>query len=133
MLRLYVAGAEHPTSVEGTDLLIAGGSFDLVAFLGGHPRFRPYLFGGLGGFEMESQQPNLTLSTEGVAVAFGAGCHYHLGGLVSLHGSARVEAINWNKSRATLYFPNGTNIVTETVVSESGTAAKLTLGVAFWL
>ena len=92
-LRVYSAGADHPTNLEGTDLFVYGGIFELAYFIGYHPKFRPYVAGGLGGFRMESQHDNLTLESVGGALSFSVGCHYHLGRRVSLHASARGEGV----------------------------------------
>lgn len=133
MLRLYAAAADHPTSQAGIDLRFGGGTIDAVYLFREGYDVRPYLFAGLGGFSLESRRGDLTYKTEGPGMTAGAGMHAMLGGRVSLHGSLRVEWVNWRETSATITAPGGGTATVTTPVDESGTAVKLTLGIGFWI
>lgn len=128
MLRLYAGGASHPTNVGDIEIALISSLIEGVYIFRDGRAFRPYLFGGLGGFKVESRHDDLVFGLEGGGVSFGAGAHYLLGDTVSLHGSLRLEAINWNTAAVSL---GGSTI--EAPVEESGSASKVTFGVAFWL
>ena len=128
MLRLYAGGASHPTNVGDIEIAFLSSLIEGVYVFRDGRDFRPYLFGGVGGFKLESQKDELVFAVEGGGVSFGTGAHYLVSGSVSLHGSLRLEAVNWN----TATFALG-DLAIEAPVEESGFASKLTFGVAFWL
>ncbi len=132
MLRLYGGGADHGTSDPDIDIRFMSSFLEGVFLFGESRPFRPYLFGGLGGFQLESQQGDLLFEANGAGISFGAGAHYLVGRSVSLHGSLRLEAVNWDKASVTYEAPDGSTLSVETPVDDSGFASKLTLGVAFW-
>jgi hypothetical protein len=132
MLRVYGGAAEHATNIDGIDIAFLGSLLEGVYLFGDGNAFRPYLFGGLGGFKLESRQDALLYEADGAGISFGGGAHYLLGGTVSLHGSLRLEAVNWNNVSVTYEDDSGA-VSIETPVEESGFASKVTLGVAFWL
>lgn len=133
MLRLHAAAADHPTSDAGIDLRFGGGTIDAVLLLRAGPPVRPYLFGGLGGFAVESRKANLVYETRGPGMAFGGGVHALLGERVSLHGALRFEWINWDQSSATYELPGGGTTSIVVPIDESGSAAKISLGIGIWL
>jgi len=133
MLRIYGGGVDHPTSDPEVDIRFVSGLFEGVYLFREGQSFRPYMFGGTGGFTLESQQESLLYKAEGWGVSFGGGAHYLVSSRVSLHGSLRLEAVNWNKVSVTYTAPDGSELAVETPVEESGFASKVTLGVAFWL
>ncbi|MBU0740907.1 porin family protein [bacterium] len=132
MLRVYGGGADHATNISGIDIRFVSSLLEGVYLFGEGRAFRPYLFGGVGGYKLESQQDALLFAAEGAGISFGGGAHYLVGGSVSLHGSVRLEAVNWNKVTVT-YSGSGGDVALETPVEESGFASKVTFGVAFWL
>jgi len=132
MLRVYGGGANHPTSDPNIEIRFIGSLLEGVYLFGDGHAFRPYLFGGIGGFKLESQQDALLFAVEGAGISFGGGAHYLVSGSVSLHGSVRLEAVNWNKASVTYSGPGG-DIAMEAPVEDSGFASKVTFGVAFWL
>ncbi|MDO9695468.1 MAG: outer membrane beta-barrel protein [Candidatus Latescibacteria bacterium] len=131
-LRLFVAAAEHETSDPDVKILFGGGTLDAVYLFRAGQKVRPYVFGGLGGFSLESQQADLLYEAEGPGMALGGGVHVMLGRKVSLHGALRYEAINWDKVTATYDGPGGSASVT-VPVDEEGTAGKVLVGIVFWL
>ncbi len=133
MLRIYGGGANHATSDSGLEIVFAGGLFEAVYMFRAERAWRPYVFGGLGGFSIESQQESLTYEATGAGVSFGLGACYALGRTVHLHGSMRLEAVNWEQVSVTYTLPDGTDLAVETPVEDSGLASKLTLGLVFRL
>lgn len=133
MLRLYGAAADHATNDAGIDLRFGGGTIDAVfLFRAGHGT-RPYLFGGLGGYSLESRRGRFTYKTEGPGAAFGGGVQAMLGARVSLHGSWRIERVYWKEASATYIAPGGGTTTITVPIDESGWANKFTLGLGVWL
>ena len=131
-LRLFAASAEHETSDPDVKIRFGGGTLDAVYLFRAGQKVRPYVFGGLGGFSLESQQADLLYEAEGPGMALGGGVHVMLSRKVSLHGALRYEAINWDKVTATYDGPGGSASVT-VPVDEEGTAGKVLVGIVFWL
>jgi len=131
-LRLFAAVAEHETSDPDVKIQVGGSTLDAVYLFRAGRKVRPYVFGGLGGFTVESQQADLLYKAEGPGMALGGGVHVMLGRKVSLHGALRFEAINWDKVTATYSGSGGSASVT-VPVDEEGTAGKVLVGVVFWL
>ena len=132
-LRLYTSAADHGTNFTETELRLTGGSLEVAYLFRTDTNFRPYLSGGVGGFKLESRQGDLSYEADGGGMSFGAGAHWHLGKVVAIHFSGRLEAINWDSQRAILELPSGDEITVEGPIDESGGVAKFTLGLAFWL
>ncbi len=131
-LRLYFSGARHETNNPDVELRLGGGSLEALYMFSPDDALRPYLFGGIGAFRVESAQDQLNFSTDGPGATFGAGLHYFLGRHIALNFALRGEWINWDTSTAELILPNGSRVVTETPVEDSGFAGKFTLGLGFW-
>ena len=132
-LRLYLSGAEHGTNADEAKVRLGGATLEAVYLFRPGASFRPYLFGGLGGFQAKTAKGPLSLKTEGGGMTFGAGAHWHLGRVVSLHFSGRVEAINWDSFSSTLVLPDGETVEVETPIDDSGVVGKFTLGLGFWI
>ena len=130
-VRFYGSGATHKTDNPDVEILFSGALIEVVYLFNAGQRFRPYVFGGLGGFVAESQQGGFTYETEGSGASFGGGLHYFLNSYVSVHSSARFEAVNWETLRVTLDTGVGT-IGAVAPAEASGGAAKFTLGLGFW-
>ncbi len=130
-LRLYASGATHKTDIADVDILFSGGTVEAMYLFRPGQSFRPYLFGGLGGYAAESQRDEFTYSTEGPGASFGGGLYHFFTPHVSLHASARLEFVNWDTAKVSLETATGT-IEGEIPIDESGSAAKLTLGMGFW-
>lgn len=131
-LRLYAAGADHPTSDPDIAIRFGGATIDAVFFFREGHRVRPFIFGGLGGFAIESQRANLIYKAEGPGMSLGGGVQAMLGGRVFLHGAVRLDQVNWNQESVT-YTVNGDSTTITSPVDSSGSAAKLSLGVGIWL
>ena len=127
LLRLYVSGAVHETTLPDLEILYSGGLLEAVYLFHPGESFRPYVFGGLGGFAAESTLDDFTYSMEGPGASFGAGLYYHFTPYVSLHSSVRIEAVNWETAKVSVGA-----VEIEVPVDESGSAAKFTLGLGFW-
>ncbi|MDO9170305.1 MAG: outer membrane beta-barrel protein, partial [bacterium] len=83
-LRLFAAAAEHETSDPDVKIQVGGGTLDAVYLFRAGQKIRPYVFGGLGGFTVESQQADLLYKAEGPGMALGGGVHVMLSRKVSL-------------------------------------------------
>ncbi len=132
MVRLYAAAAVHPTNVADIEIRFSSSTFDALYLFRPGRRFRPYIFGGLGGFRLDSDQDDLHYEARGGGVSFGAGMHLELGSRVTLHGSLRLEGVNWNDVNATIDTPSG-RISVRQPIDDSGIASKLTVGIGVWL
>ena len=130
-VRLYASGATHETDDPNVDILFSGALIEVVYLFNADQRFRPYLFGGLGGFVAESREGSVTYETEGSGAGFGGGLHYFMSRYVSLHSSARFEAVNWETLRVAVETDLGT-IGAVVPAEASGGAAKFTLGLSLW-
>lgn len=133
LLRLYVGGADHATSDSDVEIVFAGGLIEAAYLFRAEHALRPYVFGGMGGFAIDSQRESLEYQAQGVGTGLGLGVFYDLGRRVSLHGSLRIEAVNWETVSVTYTAPGGTEVDVETPVEDSGLASKLTLGLAIRL
>lgn len=133
LLRLHVAGGEHPTPVPNTTVTYAGASLDLCYLFRADQALRPYLFGGLGGYALEAVDGDLRLDTAGPAMTFGGGALLRLSDRFGLHAQARLEAVNWRMTLATWERPDGGTTTTETWVEDSGVAGAASLGLVLWL
>jgi len=131
-VRIYAAGAEHATSLEGIDLEYDGATIDIVYLFRPGTSFRPYLAGGAGGFGATSQQGPLKLESEGPGVALGAGCHLYVNRHLGFHAQARLESINWDTARTTLQKPGGGTTVDETPLDGSESVFRLSVGGTLW-
>jgi len=132
MLRLHATESNHPTNEPDVSIRYAGVSIDLLYMFREDQVLRPYIFGGLGGYDLQSIQDNLTFDTVGGAMTFGIGGYWWMSQSFSLHSQARVEAINWLNTTAVLDRPDGSTVTTETLIQDSGVAGSLSLGVAYW-
>lgn len=131
LLRLYLSGAKHETDYADVDVTFSGGLIEAMYLFRPDEAFRPYLFGGVGGFKAEAKEEVFTYSTEGPGASFGAGLYYWFTPHVSLHSSVRLEAVNWDKTTYSIDTGIAT-IEAEVPVDDEGSAAKFTLGMAFW-
>jgi opacity protein-like surface antigen len=131
-LRLNLSVAEHETS--DTDVKFFYSSVTIEGaylFRNGEP-LRPYLLGGFGGFAVRSRQDDFDFETTGPGFVFGTGMVYFLSEHFALDFGLRGDLINWDKQRATLTFPNGSQAIVETPVEGDGAAAKFLFGVSGW-
>ena len=130
-LRLVMTGSRHETTRDDVDLRLTGITLEAVHYFQPGRPLRPYVFGGLGGFRGESQDDPFTWESEGGAVVFGAGLAYFLSRDFAFTFAARGEAINWDKTPATLALPGGGTLVSEQPVDEGGLAGKFAVGMGW--
>jgi hypothetical protein len=131
MLRLYFSGASHDATDPDLDFRLAGVTIEgCYLFAAGNP-FRPYLFGGLGGFNMKGDQDFYEYETTGGAITLGAGFYYYIWRHFALDFSLRGEFINWDESKANVTLPNGDRFTVSEPIKESGATGKFTLGFGF--
>lgn len=131
-LRLVMSGSRHETTRDDVDLRLTAITLEAVHYFQPGRPLRPYVFGGLGGFRGESEDDPFTWESEGGAVVFGAGLAYFLSRDFAFTFTARGEAINWDKTTATLALPGGGTLVSEQPVDEGGLAGKFAVGMGWW-
>lgn len=130
-LRLALGGARHETTQEGVELVHASITLEAVArFLHGQ-RAQPYLYGGLGGATLEFTSGRFESRTSGGVAVLGAGVEYHLTRHLALDAGARLDLINWDRVEVSAEIPGGGEVRLEDPVDESGSAAKLLLGLVW--
>jgi hypothetical protein len=131
MVRMWAGAADHETSDPDVTIRFGGGSFDAVYLFRPGTTFRPYVFGGVGGYMAESQQDDLTYDVSGPGIAFGGGAHLQLANHWTLHGSLRLESINWDTATVTYDGPDG-DVQIESPIDDSGWASRVSVGIAAW-
>jgi hypothetical protein len=80
-----------------------------------------------------SRQGAFDFETTGPGVTFGGGLEIFLARHVALELGVRADFINWEEQRATLTSSDGSQAVVETPIEKEGGAAKIRLGVSFWI
>jgi opacity protein-like surface antigen len=130
-LRLTAIGAHHETTREGIGVNNASVTIEaLVRFLHGK-RFQPYVLVGLGGATLDFNNEVLDTRTSGGTAVLGGGVQYHLTRHLALDLAGRLDLINWDKVEVTAELPDGSKARLENPVNESGSAAKLLLGLVW--
>jgi opacity protein-like surface antigen len=130
-LRLTAIGAGHETTRDGISVSNASVTLEaLVRFLHGK-RFQPYALGGLGGATLQFNNEVLDTRTSGGTAVVGGGVQYHLSRHLALDLAGRLDLINWDKVEVTATLPDGSKAQLENPVDESGSAAKLMLGLVW--
>lgn len=131
-LRIALCGAEHKTTDPDVEIRYGSLTLDGVYhFRAGQP-LRPYLFGGLGGFSIESRRAALRFETTGPGAVFGGGLLYFLGEHFALDFGLRGDLINWKKSTAEAVRSDGTSFTVEQPIEEEGSAAQFLFGASWW-
>jgi hypothetical protein len=131
-LRLNLAVAEHETSDPGLEFFYSSVTIEAAyLFRNGEP-LRPYLLGGFGGFAVRSRKSVYDFEVSGPGIVFGAGMFYFLTDHFALDFALRGDLINWNKEKAIVTLPNGSQVIAETPVEGDGAAAKFLFGVSGW-
>lgn len=130
--RLAISGAEHDTT--DPEIKVSYGGLTLegsYSFRAGQ-QVRPYIYGGLGGFSLQSTQDEYDYESTGPGIGFGGGVHSFLGEHFVLDAGLRFDYVNWEKQTATRKLSDGSLQVVETPVNESGGASKIVLGAGWW-
>ncbi len=130
-VRLNLMGARHETTDADVDLDYSSVTLEGMYLFRNPAPLRPYLMGGVGGFQARARQDALDFEVNGPGVVFGGGLHYYFTPSFSMEFGGRLEFINWEESRATLSTPSG-NVTVEGPIEDEGSAAKLLLGVSWW-
>jgi opacity protein-like surface antigen len=131
-LRLSASGARHETSNPEVDLELRGATVDVVYLFRPGSAFRPYVAGGLGGYTVESREDLLRFETEGPATAFGLGAFFFTGEHLAVELGLRGEWINWESTTTRLVLENGSALVVDQPIEDSGFAGKFLLAGACW-
>jgi opacity protein-like surface antigen len=126
-------GAVHETTDPDVELTHASFVIEGRYLFREGQSLRPYLAGGIGGFQVASRQGAFDFETTGPGVTFGGGLEIFLARHVALELGVRADFINWEEQRATLTSSDGSQAVVETPIEKEGGAAKIRLGVSFWI
>lgn len=132
VLRLNVSGAQHDTSDPDTEFWISSGTIEGLYLFRNPEPLRPYVMGGVGGFSMRSRRDELDFEVTGPGAVVGAGLVYFLGKHFALDFGVRGDFINWEESKATFKFPDGSTASVATPVEGEGSAAKFLFGAGWW-
>ncbi len=130
MLRVSASAADFPTNIEGVDLRVGGGTFDVVWLPRDGQAFRPYVFAGAGGYQATATGDRLVYQIDAPGLVFGAGWYLRLRGEVLLHGGLRVESVRWPAADVTLAGPDGPVGVPEPL-DRDGWGSRVLIGVAW--
>jgi len=130
-LRFTASASEHKTTNPGIDVLYSNAIIEaLYIFRAGRP-FRPYLFGGIGGFNIESRNDPFRYTTEGPGTDLGAGFLFFPEKHFAIDVALRLEFVNWEKATAELLL-GGDSFTVETPVEDEGSALKFLFGINYW-
>ncbi len=130
-LRLRMSFAGHETSDPGVEVTYASAVIEAAYLFREGEQTRPYLFGGFGGFNLESKQDFFIYDTPGPGTVFGGGLLYFATPNFSLDFALRLEFINWEQEVAKTGI-GGTTFEVETPVDEEGTSGKIFFGASYW-
>ncbi|MFH1754072.1 MAG: outer membrane beta-barrel protein [Candidatus Latescibacterota bacterium] len=125
-LELSLGGAAHETSDPRIDATF--GMFQIFAkyhFAPGHD-FRPYIKGGLGGYELRLEENNVTAGIEGGGLAFGGGFDYFFTPHFSLGMDITHNVINYEEFN---FAAGGFSVGME--IDEEGAMTSLGLNLTF--
>ncbi len=94
--------------------------------------WRPYIFGGVGGFAVKSKDNELEIEITGPGLSAGAGFYYFFSDNFTIDASLRGDFINWSEAKATLTQANGSTFAAGLPIDESGSAARIGIGGSWW-
>ena len=130
-MRLTAGTAAHRTTQAAVEV------YQSSVVLEAHYRFlpreraRPYVFGGLGGTDVRTDQQGFHVQTSGALAVLGVGVLYDLTGHLVADLTVRLDQINWNSVKVTQDLPNGASTQLESPIEETGSAGKLMLGLVW--
>ena len=130
-LRLRMSFAGHETSDPAVDVTYASAVIEAAYLFRKGEQTRPYIFGGLGGFNLESRQDFFIYDTSGPGTVFGGGLLYFATPNFSLDFALRLEFINWEQVVAKTVI-GGTTFEVETPIDENGSSGKIIFGASYW-
>lgn len=142
-LRAAVSGADHESTEPDVDFHFSSLSIEASYIFRTGSEVRPYLYGGLGIFSLDSTEgsgfisasPNeadYEFETNGPGMDFGGGLYSFIGEHFVFDAGLRFDLISWDKETAEWTLGDGTKVSVNNPVDEDGTAAKLLLGAGWW-
>jgi outer membrane protein W len=129
--RLVLGTAVHRTTQSAVEV------YHSSAVVEAHYRFlpreraRPYVFGGLGGSDIRSDQEGFHVQISGGVAVLGVGMLYNLTEHLVADLTLRLDQINWTTVKVTQDLPDGSSIQLQDPIEESGSAGKLLLGLVW--
>lgn len=130
--RVALSGTSHETTDPDVEVRFSSATLEAQYLFRESQPLRPYLFGGVGGFNLESQQDRFRYETTGPGLVFGAGLLYFLGEHFALDFALRADLINWEESTAETVLPDGGTVQVSKPIEEEGSAAKFLFGAGWW-
>ena len=130
-LRLTGSTARHETTQDGVEAHYGNGVLEAHYQFVPEQQARPYLYGGLGGATIRVDTQGFESEIKGGLAVVGGGFAYSLSPHLVLDFSARLDLINWDETRVTFRGTDGSELTLEAPVDDSGSAAKLLLGLVW--
>ncbi|MFH1278224.1 MAG: outer membrane beta-barrel protein [Candidatus Eisenbacteria bacterium] len=130
-LRFHLSGSGHETNRNDVDVAYANGTVEAGYLFREGKEVRPFFYGGIGGFALESRHDDWRYETSGPGTAFGGGVFWFLTPNSALDFGARLEFMNWERTMAEVKVGDAT-VTVETPVDENGSAAKIDIGWSYW-
>lgn len=130
-LRLSMTASGHDTNKSDVDVIYSRGTVDAGYLFRDGEEVRPYLYGGIGGFNLQSRQDNWKYDTSGPGAVLGGGIYWFATPSFALDFGGTLEFMNWEQTRSEVEIGNST-IVVETPVDQDGSAAKIEFGASYW-
>lgn len=142
-LRAAISGAGHESTEPNVDFHFGSLTIEAAFIFREGSDVRPYVYGGLGAFQLESNdgsglvgvlptEAKFDYETNGPGMDFGGGLCSFIGDHFVFDAGLRFDLIRWEDETAKWTLQDGSTIVVNDVVDEDGTAAKLLLGAGWW-
>lgn len=131
-VRVVLNAAEHETTDPEVTVLFSGVTLEGAWYFNAGGALRPYLFGGVGGYELKSRRAGFRYRTTGPGTTLGLGALWFLGEHFALEAAVRADLIRWQESSAETDLADGGTVRVSAPLDEQGSAAKLLLGAGWW-
>ena len=126
-LRFVGGSAQHNTNQSGVEVLHSTATLEAHYQFTPAGRARPYVFGGLGGSDLRTDQQGFRVETSGGTAVIGTGLLFNITRHLVADLTLRYDSINFNTVEVTFEQPGGTTQLSSDI-EENGSAAKLLFG-----
>lgn len=130
-VRFNLCASGHETNREDVHVAYANGTVEAGYLFRAREEVRPFLYGGVGGFVLESRHDDWRYETNGPGVTFGGGIYWFLTPSSALDFGVRLEFMNWEETTAETEVGH-TTVAVQVPVDEDGSAAKVHAGWSYW-
>jgi hypothetical protein len=140
-LRAAISGAQHESTEPDVDFQYGSVTIEASYIFRAESDVRPYVYGGLGIFDLESDNgsgnvgllpASYDYGTHGPGMDFGGGLYSFIGNHFVFDAGLRFDLISWENETARWTVVDGSTVIVNDPVEESGAAAKLLLGAGWW-